>query len=406
MTGVVARGGTPDQVLTKITDAIEGQPDVDYDWRDPGAVDSLVPIGRSPLNALDNSYDDVLKAKTIFVPLATDKLAGSLTEPLPDGQQYARTYDGTVAQWIPVAAGGVLVGDAPPTGATANQLWWDSDSGDLFINYQDADSTQFVQINIAAPPTTGIAEAPTDGQQYARQSSAWSVVAAGGLSDAPSDGVMYARQDAAWLPVPSGATGDYLPLDGSLPMTGPVTVAKTDDVSGTFSVLKASNLSGAMRFDLRCVTDETSDFGMVELWVAYPMGGTEKRIFTTDGSTSPGVEFGGSISTPSSVIAGGNVWLRKAQATYQQSFYFSSATPQQDYFRISFDNVDLWSFDRYPDGSNTASYFFQCNRTSGVVDFAQAPTAAGVMLASLSELTARDERIAKLEERLARLEAR
>lgn len=46
----------------------------------------------------------------------------------------------------------------------------------------------------------GIAEAPTDGQVYARQSAAWVVVVTGGggIPDAPSDGTAYIRQNGAW----------------------------------------------------------------------------------------------------------------------------------------------------------------------------------------------------------------
>jgi hypothetical protein len=49
-------------------------------------------------------------------------------------------------------------------------------------------------------PPGPVPEAPTDGQQYARQSSAWTVVASGGggISDAPNDGTAYARKSLGW----------------------------------------------------------------------------------------------------------------------------------------------------------------------------------------------------------------
>lgn len=47
--------------------------------------------------------------------------------------------------------------------------------------------------------TGGIADAPTDGQLYGRESAAWVVVpTGGGLTDAPNDGTAYARKSAAW----------------------------------------------------------------------------------------------------------------------------------------------------------------------------------------------------------------
>jgi hypothetical protein len=44
----------------------------------------------------------------------------------------------------------------------------------------------------------GISEAPSDGQQYARQNASWTVVSAAG-ADAPADGTPYARQDGGWM---------------------------------------------------------------------------------------------------------------------------------------------------------------------------------------------------------------
>jgi hypothetical protein len=69
------------------------------------------------------------------------------------------------------APGAVYVQDAPPANAIANSLWWDSDSGDLFIRYQDMDSAQWVQIN--ASGGGGITEAPIDGTGYVRQDAGW-----------------------------------------------------------------------------------------------------------------------------------------------------------------------------------------------------------------------------------------
>jgi hypothetical protein len=57
---------------------------------------------------------------------------------------------------VPGAGGGssVYVQDTPPTGVPDNSLWWESDSGLLYVRYNDGDSTQWV---IAAPvPDTSI----------------------------------------------------------------------------------------------------------------------------------------------------------------------------------------------------------------------------------------------------------
>jgi len=62
-------------------------------------------------------------------------------------------------------------------------------------------------------PPIGVLEAPTDGKQYARQSSAWSVVIS--FPEAPSDGKMYARQSTLWVQVPPAGISDA-PTDGQL----------------------------------------------------------------------------------------------------------------------------------------------------------------------------------------------
>ena len=97
-------------------------------------------------------------------------------------------YDGAV--WFIGGGGGggasVTVSDTAPIGAAQGDLWWDSssDGGRLWIWYEDADSSQWVE---ASPPGSGgggdVEEAPIDGQQYARQNAAWSVVQAGGSGD-------------------------------------------------------------------------------------------------------------------------------------------------------------------------------------------------------------------------------
>lgn len=45
-------------------------------------------------------------------------------------------------------AGGVVISDTPPVGAPDNSLWWESDSGLLYLRFNDGTSTQWV---LAAP---------------------------------------------------------------------------------------------------------------------------------------------------------------------------------------------------------------------------------------------------------------
>ena len=59
-----------------------------------------------------------------------------------DGNQYARQN----AAWTAVI-GGASVGDVPPSPAIDNQLWWESDTGRMFIRYFDGNSRAWVQVN-------------------------------------------------------------------------------------------------------------------------------------------------------------------------------------------------------------------------------------------------------------------
>lgn len=55
------------------------------------------------------------------------------------------TYQWTGALWLPIGGTQALyVGDTPPPSPGANQLWWNSASGQLFLWYNDGSSTQWV----------------------------------------------------------------------------------------------------------------------------------------------------------------------------------------------------------------------------------------------------------------------
>ncbi len=69
-------------------------------------------------------------------------LATKIGDAPNDGAQYARQN----AAWTPVV-GGASVGDVPPSPALDNQLWWESDTGRMFIRYFDGNSRAWVQVN-------------------------------------------------------------------------------------------------------------------------------------------------------------------------------------------------------------------------------------------------------------------
>jgi hypothetical protein len=65
---------------------------------------------------------------------------------------------------------GTVISPTPPASAQVGELWWDSTGGELYIWYNDGTSSQWV----AASPSTGIQDAPSDNILYGRQSGAWS----------------------------------------------------------------------------------------------------------------------------------------------------------------------------------------------------------------------------------------
>ena len=59
--------------------------------------------------------------------------------------------------------------DGPPASPVNGQLWWETDSGDLYIWYNDGNSSQWVQIS-----GPGLGDAPSDGKGYVRRNGVWS----------------------------------------------------------------------------------------------------------------------------------------------------------------------------------------------------------------------------------------
>jgi hypothetical protein len=253
---------------------VEGA-DVDIAGNVPAKVGVVfVPARNKTSQGLDLNADGGL-----YAPPATHEHLGTILEPPGTGVQFARFRDPVTGNnsWVPVA-GGVIISDTPPPNPVHGMLWWESDSGDLFvyyddgtsaqwveavagaepgvvmhvsdlppdpmvakpkdlwfdsdagtlaINYQDVDSTQWVQIGGSSGAAGGITEAPIDTKQYGRQDGAWTeITTTGGLADAPNDGVQYTRGAPAaggvnaWTALTAAATGDFLPRDGSLAMTG------------------------------------------------------------------------------------------------------------------------------------------------------------------------------------------
>lgn len=90
--------------------------------------------------------NDTSIATTAFV-----KAQGYIGPDAPnDGKQYVRKNLAWSEVSIPP---GTYIGDDPPANPAPGQMWWESDTGNLYIWYNDGNSSQWVQVNAIAPPT-------------------------------------------------------------------------------------------------------------------------------------------------------------------------------------------------------------------------------------------------------------
>lgn len=137
-----------------------------------------------------------------------------------DGNQYSRK-DGA---WSQTFASGMWMGDAPPADTVRYPQWWDTATGNFYVWYTDANSSQWV---LSLPGNIGpqglIADANADGAIYGRQNGAWTVlrsaagqtllpdgtVAAPGLAFASEIGLGLFRKQAGKISVASGGSETY-----------------------------------------------------------------------------------------------------------------------------------------------------------------------------------------------------
>lgn len=76
----------------------------------------------------------------------TNAIATKVGEAPNDGKTYGRKS----LSWAEVV-GTATISISPPSSPSIGQLWWDSDSGNLFVYYDDGSSAQWVQLNYTPP---------------------------------------------------------------------------------------------------------------------------------------------------------------------------------------------------------------------------------------------------------------
>ena len=65
------------------------------------------------------------------------------------GELYVYYVDADSAQWVETSGGSetVTISDDAPSSPNGGDLWWESDTGRLKIYYNDGDSAQWVDAN-------------------------------------------------------------------------------------------------------------------------------------------------------------------------------------------------------------------------------------------------------------------
>lgn len=80
---------------------------------------------------------------TADIPMGAKKII-NLADPV-------NAQDAVTKAFLSTIVGGAYISDTIPAAAGVGNLWWESDSGNLFVKYDDGDTTQWVQVNVGPP---------------------------------------------------------------------------------------------------------------------------------------------------------------------------------------------------------------------------------------------------------------
>lgn len=222
-----------------------------------------------------------------------------------------------------------------------------------------------VAVSSGEEGSSGIEEAPNDGQQYARQSESWSVVVpggvtsiiagsgisvdqnvgdvtitatgggGGGIEEAPQDGSPYARQDAGWVPAPTGGGGggiEEAPEDGTpyarqdatwvpVPAGGGgsgagIYLSETQVASGGTADFVGLGYSGILQ-------KVTSD---LDAWIVLYSSAAERiadagRAYNADPAPGSGVLFEAYVTAGGTIVATPGTTYLNNDATLTEAVY-------------------------------------------------------------------------------------
>jgi hypothetical protein len=121
-----------------------------------------------PMTDEGNDGDFYINTTTniLFGPKTTIGWGAGISMIGPTGATGATGPQGVPGTPGPGSMSSILVSDTPPAGAPPNALWYESDTGLLFVNYFDGTSTQWVGA-IGLVPTNTMITSLTDGLKEA-----------------------------------------------------------------------------------------------------------------------------------------------------------------------------------------------------------------------------------------------
>ena len=184
----------------------------------------------------------------------------------PEGPPGSQGSIGPAGPTGPMGGQIMYIGDGPPASPVVGQTWWESDTGNMFVYFNDGNSSQWVPAHVGALPSGGgtgggIEEAPIDGQQYARSDAAWEVVTGGGGGGS-----------TAWADI----TGKPATFPPTLPIAQSGVTNLTTDLAG-----KAPTVHSHAQSD---ITNLTTDITAAKARANHT--GTQSADTLTDGTTN------------------------------------------------------------------------------------------------------------------------
>jgi len=172
---------------------------------------------------------------------ATASVAGFLLDAPSDSTQYVRRNAAWTAVSVPP---GTAISDTPPASPLPGQMWWESDTGALYIWYADADTSQWVQVNPPSMDNTKVSKTgdtmtgPLTVNHSSGIGTTGSLVA--GVNCYANGGAFYGSAATAILA--TTAAGGQLYLRPNFNNVGQTTI----DTNGNMVVAGAMNVAGTV----------------------------------------------------------------------------------------------------------------------------------------------------------------